>query len=85
MPQKSKLAVKLCCSALILPHLSDPTPTRDPLMENVRWPTARSNGNEYLSYLDIGKHLVVKTGIFKNIPFWQKLFKKFGNPPYSTY
>ncbi|KAF2900888.1 hypothetical protein ILUMI_05293 [Ignelater luminosus] len=63
----------------------NPTPVTDSLLENVIWPRANA-GNSSLAYLNIGSNLT--TGVNpdnKNIKFWNDLFRKYGNPPYSTY
>ncbi|KAJ8945249.1 hypothetical protein NQ318_016669 [Aromia moschata] len=60
----------------------DPTPEKDPLLENVRWPTVSTEMN----YLEINRSLTVRKD-FKNkaMAFWNNLYQKYGKPPYDTY
>ncbi|XP_076264549.1 esterase FE4-like isoform X1 [Rhynchophorus ferrugineus] len=64
-------------------HLN-PTPKEDPILENVIWPTVRSDN---FVYLDIGENLVVKNGYPKSdmYIFWNELYKNYGSRPFDSF
>ncbi|XP_049825198.1 uncharacterized protein LOC109604446 [Aethina tumida] len=64
-----------------------PTPKEDSLFDNVIWEPARaSNASSDLKYLNIGVSLALGVNPNeKDVRFYQDLYNKFGNPPYTTY
>ncbi|XP_049825070.1 juvenile hormone esterase-like [Aethina tumida] len=64
-----------------------PTPTEDSLFDNVIWEPARtSNASSDLKYLNIGVNLTLGVNPSeKAIHFYQDLYDKYGNPPYTSY
>ncbi|XP_018579198.1 esterase FE4-like [Anoplophora glabripennis] len=62
-----------------------PTPSIDPLLENVIWLPSNVIPNNEL-YLDIDKDVEIKLNPFnKRMKFWDGIYKKYGDPPYDTY
>lgn len=52
----------------------NPTPTRDPLLQNIRWPEVSDN----LDFLDIGENLVVGTHPNKErFDLWRDFDRRF--------
>lgn len=64
---------------------SNPTPSDDPLLQNVQWvPNSEFRNNIY--QLDISEDLKIITNPHQNISkFWTQLFENRGKPPFSTY
>ncbi|KAJ8920365.1 hypothetical protein NQ315_005229 [Exocentrus adspersus] len=61
----------------------NPTPVRDPLLQNIQWTPA--NG-ENVAYLEIDKDLQVSANPnSRDITFWKSLYDRNGRPPYATY
>ncbi|KAF5307296.1 hypothetical protein FQR65_LT07012 [Abscondita terminalis] len=64
----------------------NPTPTIDPLLENVTWERANKRKSHNLNYLSIDKSLVMKVNPkWDAYIFWKSLFSIYGKPPYGTY
>ncbi|KAI7815369.1 carboxylesterase [Rhyzopertha dominica] len=65
----------------------NPTPVKDPALDNVIWPpiNLRSN-NGSVQYLDIDIKMAVKLNPHdKRMQFWDGIYKKYGRPPFDTY
>nr|QYA71948.1 carboxylesterase [Anoplophora glabripennis]QYA72000.1 carboxylesterase [Anoplophora glabripennis] len=61
----------------------NPTPTEDPVLQNVTW-TPATPQTQY--YLDIGQNLTIETNLsMYSIDWWRELYNEYGNPPYDTY
>ncbi|KAK4881475.1 hypothetical protein RN001_004794 [Aquatica leii] len=64
----------------------NPTPSRDPLLQNVTWSLSNADKSCNLRYLNINRSLTnMDNPKWTSFKFWKKLFKDYGNPPYSTY
>ncbi|XP_060516716.1 esterase FE4-like isoform X1 [Cylas formicarius] len=58
----------------------DPTPNRNNLLQNIKWPTVGSNN---FRYLDLGANLSVKKNFkMENYQFWKNLFKLYKTDRY---
>lgn len=63
----------------------NPTPRRDPLLQNVLWPKI-CDSTRKLVYYDINKNITVGQNIpFEAARFWDDIYHKYGTPPYDTY
>ncbi|CAH1975198.1 unnamed protein product [Acanthoscelides obtectus] len=63
---------------------SNPIPQKDPLLQNVTWPTSTVSNN--FTYLDIGDDLVLANNISeKEMTFWDNLYAEYGKGSYDTY
>ncbi|KAF7274594.1 hypothetical protein GWI33_012721 [Rhynchophorus ferrugineus] len=61
----------------------NPTPTQDPLLQNIMWPKV-SQAN--FQYLDIGANLqILKDPKKEKYNFWKTLYEMFGERPFDTY
>ncbi|XP_074042786.1 juvenile hormone esterase [Leptinotarsa decemlineata] len=61
----------------------NPTPFQDPLLQNITWSATHGNN---VTYLNIDKILQVSLNPFSDkMEFYDKIYKDFGTPPYSTY
>ncbi|KAK4879862.1 hypothetical protein RN001_008008 [Aquatica leii] len=64
----------------------NPTPEKDPLLQNITWPIANVDHTFSLNYLNIGERLSTMINPkWETFLFWTDLFNTYGNPPYYTY
>lgn len=71
------------CTNFVTFFLSNPTPEDDSLLQNVRWPQVTSDD---FSYLDIGRDLVIKKDLKKDVlQFWDQIYKQYGVGPFETF
>ncbi|XP_057666850.1 carboxylic ester hydrolase-like [Diorhabda carinulata] len=62
----------------------NPTPQKEPILNNVIWPIVTSHKN--IPYFNIDKNISINYN-YRNeqIKFWTYLYRKYGHPPYVTY
>ncbi|KAL1506253.1 hypothetical protein ABEB36_005649 [Hypothenemus hampei] len=60
----------------------NPTPSADPVLQNVVWPTLKESS---LKYVDITSNLTVSTDPLSTYSFWKGLYEKYGVEPFDTY
>ncbi|VEN55896.1 unnamed protein product [Callosobruchus maculatus] len=64
---------------------TNPTPTKDPLLEKITWP-ANDGTDDNLRYLNIDLKMSVNENPFdEDMRFYDRLYEKYGQPPYDTY
>ncbi|CAG9863042.1 unnamed protein product [Phyllotreta striolata] len=62
----------------------NPTPHKDPLLQNYIWPAVNSTSN--ITYLQIDKRLSLHQNYREDqMKFWEKIYDTYGHPPYLTY
>ncbi|XP_044756103.1 juvenile hormone esterase-like [Coccinella septempunctata] len=62
----------------------DPTPENDQLLQNQRWPPIYPNST--INSFNIDGNLSLTSNPDENaVMFWDKLYAKYGHPPYDTY
>nr|XP_022919915.1 carboxylesterase 5A-like isoform X1 [Onthophagus taurus]XP_022919916.1 carboxylesterase 5A-like isoform X1 [Onthophagus taurus] len=62
----------------------NPTPFKDPLLQNIRWPSTSEYNN--FAYLEIGNDLSIQNNSRTyDLTFWNDLYEKCGTPPFDTY
>lgn len=66
-------------------HFSNPTPYKDPILQDIKWPLVNSSPGNLL-YLNIDSNLTIQRNPFNEaMLFWDRIYKTFGDPPYNTY
>lgn len=61
----------------------NPSPSKNPLFQNVTWPSVSST---HFRYLDIDNNLVIRLNPREETyRKWVALYNKFGIPPHFTY
>nr|CAH7763188.1 unnamed protein product [Callosobruchus chinensis] len=64
---------------------ANPTPIKDPLLEDITWP-ANDGTDDNLRYLNIDLKMSVGENPFdEDMRFYDRLYEKYGQPPYDTY